>query len=115
MGFRYEAQAIEAAKRASARSATLIRLQLRRGLNGLATIASTAAWFGLFGTVLGMVNSFPGFAGDKGTLMAVIFERLSHASYLLPSVLLSRWKPCGATDTSMLKSKASKSKWRAHR
>ena len=85
MGFGYAAQAIEAARRASARSATLIRLQLKRGLNSLATIASTAAWFGLFGTVLGVVNSFPGVNGDKNSIMAVIFELLSHA--LVPAAL----------------------------
>lgn len=52
---------------------------MRRGLSSLATIASTAAWVGVFGTLLGLLNSFPGFTGERHHLIAVIFERLSHA------------------------------------
>ena len=52
---------------------------MKRGLNNLATIASTAAWIGLFGTVQGVVNSFPASGADKATIMAVIFGRLSQA------------------------------------
>jgi biopolymer transport protein ExbB/biopolymer transport protein TolQ len=40
-----------------------MRLQLRRGLNGLATIGATAPFVGLFGTVIGIVNCFRGFSG----------------------------------------------------
>jgi biopolymer transport protein TolQ len=68
-----------AAKRASARSAAIVRGEMKRGLNSLATVASIAPWLGLFGTVLGIGNSFPGFDGSKESILAVIFERLSGA------------------------------------
>ena len=79
MAFSYKVQAIEAANRASARSAAVVHRELKRGLISLATIASTSPLLGLFGTVLGINNSFPAFSGDKASFMAVIFERLSHA------------------------------------
>ena len=34
--------------------------RLKRGLNGLATIGSTAPFVGLFGTVIGIIHSFRG-------------------------------------------------------
>ena len=72
-------EALDAAQRASARSAALVHREMKRGLNSLATIASTASWIGLFGTVLGVVNAFPASGADKATIMAVIFDRLSQA------------------------------------
>jgi hypothetical protein len=74
---------LAATKRASARSAAVVHLDMKKRLDSLATIASTAPWVGLFGTVLGVVNSFPGFNGDKTSIMAAIFERLSDA--LIPT------------------------------
>jgi biopolymer transport protein ExbB/TolQ len=50
-----------------------------RGVNSLATIASVAPFVGLFGTVLGIVNSFPAFGTDKLTMLAIITERLSES------------------------------------
>jgi biopolymer transport protein ExbB/TolQ len=95
MGFGYDAQAIEAARRGSARSATLIRRQMRQGLNSLATIASTAAWFGLFGTVLGMVNSFKGCGGERSICMAAtvagVSESLMWTAFGLVVALEALW------------------------
>lgn len=50
---------------------------MKRGLNSLAPIASIAGWAGLFGTVLGIVNSFPGCGGERSACMAAADERLS--------------------------------------
>jgi len=58
---------------------------MQRGLRSLASVASTAPWVGLFGTVLGIHNSFGGFNGSKESLMAAIFEGLSQA--LVPAAL----------------------------
>lgn len=73
------ANAIEAARRASTRSAAVVHGELKRGVSSLATIASTAPWIGLFGTVLGIDNSFPGFGADRATIMAAIFQGLSES------------------------------------
>src|SRR5713101_8997669 len=88
-------EALDAAQRASARSAALVHREMKRGLNSLATIASTASWIGLFGTVLGVVNAFPASGADKATIMAVIFERLSQAfaptAFGLVVVVIAMW------------------------
>ncbi len=61
------------------RSAAIVHGDLKRGLNSLATIVSTAPWFGLLGTVVGMHYSFPSIGTEKTTAMAVYFELLSQA------------------------------------
>jgi biopolymer transport protein ExbB/TolQ len=71
--------ALKAAKRASARSAAVVHRELKRGLNSLATIASTAPWVGFFGTILGIHNSFGAVNGSKESIMANIFDGLSQA------------------------------------
>jgi biopolymer transport protein ExbB/TolQ len=76
---------IEAVMRAAKRSANAAHRELKRGLNSLATIASTAPLIGLFGTVLGIVNSFPGVTGDRRSNMATNFRLLADA--LLPTLL----------------------------
>ena len=43
---------------AGERAASTIHFELNRGLTSLATIASLAPFVGLFGTVLGITNSF---------------------------------------------------------
>ena len=53
---------------------------LRRGLGGLATIASAAPFVGLFGTVVGIINAFRSMAssgqGGLGAVSAGISEAL---------------------------------------
>lgn len=53
---------------------------LKRGLGGLATIASTAPFVGLFGTVVGIINAFQSMAtsgsGGLSTVSAGIAEAL---------------------------------------
>jgi biopolymer transport protein ExbB/biopolymer transport protein TolQ len=71
--------ALDAALRASTRSATVVHREMKRGLNSLATIASIAPWMGLLGTVLGLMNSFSGVHGSKETIMAVFFSNASQA------------------------------------
>lgn len=71
---------IESSKRAIER-ATLIGVQdLKRGLNVLATVGSTAPFVGLFGTVFGIINAFHGMAvtgsGGIGAVAGGIAEAL---------------------------------------
>ena len=54
-------------------------------MNSLATIASTAPWVGLLGTLLGIYNSYPGGSWEKRTLLAIINARLSES--LVPTAL----------------------------
>ena len=39
--------------------------ELKKGLGGLATIASAAPFIGLFGTVIGIINAFRGMAASR--------------------------------------------------
>jgi biopolymer transport protein ExbB/TolQ len=74
-----KAEALKSAKRAAARSAAVVHGELKRGLNSLATVASTAPWVGLFGTVVGFHTSFGAVSGSKESIMAYIFDGLSRA------------------------------------
>ena len=76
---------MESARRASERSAVVVHGNMKRGLWSLATIASTAPWVGVLGTVQGINDSFLGFGGSKESLMAAKFEGLSRA--LAPTAL----------------------------
>jgi biopolymer transport protein ExbB/TolQ len=58
-------------------SETLI--QLKRGLGFLATIASTAPFIGLFGTVVGIINAFRSIAATGSGGMAVVSGGIAEA------------------------------------
>ena len=80
-----DVEAVETAKRGLRRSQAVVHGKLRRGLNTLGSIANTAPLVGAFGTVLGIMNSFPGCGASRSYCMAVEAERLSEA--LLPTAL----------------------------
>jgi len=71
---------VAAATRAMERATVKVGEDFRRGLNGLATIATTAPFIGLFGTVVGIINAFRGMAvtgsGGLGAVSAGIAEAL---------------------------------------
>jgi len=80
--FQYEVQSgaldapghdmVEAAKRAVEREALMVTADVKRGIGGLATIATTAPFIGLFGTVIGIIHSFEGISkGGGGNLASV--------------------------------------------
>ncbi len=52
---------------------------LKRGLGGLATIASTAPFVGLFGTVLGIINAFQLMAASGSGGLATVSAGISEA------------------------------------
>jgi biopolymer transport protein ExbB/TolQ len=76
---------VSCARHAAERSAVLVHRDLARGLFGLATVAATAPFLGVFGTLLGIYRSFGGVDGDKTTIMAAIADCLSDA--LVPTAL----------------------------
>ena len=88
--FQYEVQSgaltapghdmVEAAKRAIEREALMVTADFKRGIGGLATIATTAPFIGLFGTVIGIINAFTSIsmsgAGGLATVSGGIAEAL---------------------------------------
>ncbi|MES1243190.1 MAG: MotA/TolQ/ExbB proton channel family protein [Acidobacteriota bacterium] len=75
-----ELEIVEAASRAVERSTLLTVSDFKRGVGNLATIATTAPFIGLFGTVIGIINAFRGMAmsgsGGIGAVSAGIAEAL---------------------------------------
>jgi biopolymer transport protein ExbB/TolQ len=71
---------VEAASRAVERSTLLTVSDFKKGVGSLATIATTAPFIGLFGTVIGIINAFRGMAmtgsGGIGAVSAGIAEAL---------------------------------------
>jgi biopolymer transport protein ExbB/TolQ len=76
---------IELAQHAAERAATVVHARMARGLFGLATVAATAPFLGIIGTLLGIFDSFRGITGDKTSIMAAIAGSLSDA--LAPTAL----------------------------
>lgn len=70
---------LEAVNRASQRSRALVREELKDGVYDLATIASIAPWIGIYGTIVGIVNSFQGGIGQRSTGIARMFAHLAFA------------------------------------
>lgn len=71
---------VAAAERAIERATLMTTADMKRGLGGLATIATTAPFIGLFATVIGIINAFTSMAasgsGGLGTVSAGIAEAL---------------------------------------
>ncbi len=71
---------VAAAERAIERATMMTVADFKKGLGGLATIATTAPFIGLFGTVVGIINAFRGMAasgaGGLGSVSAGIAEAL---------------------------------------
>jgi biopolymer transport protein ExbB/TolQ len=80
-----DAELIETSEGAMRRIANAVHLELMRGLTLLASISSTAPLVGVFGTLAGILNSFPGGSGPPSWWLAIIAGRLSVA--LLPTAL----------------------------
>jgi biopolymer transport protein ExbB/TolQ len=74
-----KADLLASAQRGLERSAALVAGELKRGLSGLATIASTAPFVGLFGTVVGILNAFRGSSLEKSASLAATAGGISEA------------------------------------
>lgn len=66
-----QAELMEIVQRSMERATHSTHLRMKRRLAGLATIASTAPFVGLFGTVLGLMNAFRGYIGERTELLIV--------------------------------------------
>jgi biopolymer transport protein ExbB/biopolymer transport protein TolQ len=73
-------EVVEAARHAIDRAMLTTTAGLKRGISGLATVASVAPFIGLFGTILGIINAFAEIArmgsGGIGAVSAGIAEAL---------------------------------------
>jgi len=69
-----KAEAIEFAGRAMKRSAAGVHREMSQGLSSLATVVCVAPFFGVLGTVIGIVNSWHGIAGQRDIGSDVIFS-----------------------------------------
>lgn len=74
-----EQHVIEGVKRSLERSSAETTEEMKRGLSGLATIAATAPFVGLFGTVIGILNAFRSIDIEHATAIRVIAGSISEA------------------------------------
>jgi biopolymer transport protein ExbB/biopolymer transport protein TolQ len=90
-----DVEVIEAAGRSVERSTLLTVSDFRRGVGSLATIATTAPFIGLFGTVIGIINAFRGMAltgsGGIGAVSAGIAEALVETALGLVVAIPAVW------------------------
>jgi len=75
----HSSEVIEAAERALDRAAVVKSAELSRGIASLATIASTAPFIGLFGTVIGIIHAFEGIARSQGGGFSVVSQGIAEA------------------------------------
>jgi hypothetical protein len=79
MPVQFDAAILEAVHRASKRSAAIAHEDLKAGVYDLATVASIAPWFGIFGTIVGIVDAFRGIGSERLSAEAAIYGGLSWA------------------------------------
>jgi biopolymer transport protein ExbB/TolQ len=80
-----DAQVLDMVLRSCRRSAASVHGSMMQKVSSLATIASVAPFVAIFGTVLGIINSFKGVGMEKSAIRALTFAGLSDA--LAPSAL----------------------------
>lgn len=85
----------ESIRRATERESVTIGQEFKHGLSGLASIGSTAPFVGLFGTVIGIMNSFFGMAatgsGGLGAVSGGIAEALVNTAAGILVALPAVW------------------------
>lgn len=86
---------VEAAMRALERETLVTYTDFKKGISSLATIATTAPFIGLFGTVIGIINAFRGMAltgsGGIGAVSAGIAEALVATALGLGVAIPAAW------------------------
>ena len=86
---------LETATRGSDRAKTLFNQELRRGLPIMATIATSAPFIGLFGTIFGIINAFRGMqltgSGGIGAVAGGISEALVTTAVGIGVAVLALW------------------------
>ncbi len=93
-GLAFEQQ-IETAQRGTERAASIFNQELKRGLSVLATIATSAPFVGLFGTISGIINAFKGMAatgsGGIGAVASGIAEALVTTAFGIGVAVIALW------------------------
>jgi biopolymer transport protein ExbB/TolQ len=86
---------IESAQRGCLRAQSLFTQDLKRGLSIMATIATSAPFIGLFGTIFGIINAFRGMAmtgsGGIGAVAAGIAEALITTAFGILVAIIALW------------------------
>lgn len=70
---------VEASRRALDRAEAITHAELKRGVSVLATIAASAPFVGLFGTVVGIINAFQGISTERSTGLGAVAGGISEA------------------------------------
>jgi len=88
-------QQIASAQRGCERASTIFSQELKRGLSTLATIATSAPFIGLFGTIAGIINAFRGMAltgsGGIGAVAGGIAEALVTTAFGIGVAIIALW------------------------
>lgn len=86
---------IETAQRGCERASTIFTQELKRGLSTIATIATSAPFIGLFGTIAGIINAFRGMAltgsGGIGAVAQGIAEALITTAFGIGVAIIALW------------------------
>jgi len=86
---------VETAQRGCERASTIFNQELKRGLSTLATIATSAPFIGLFGTISGIINAFRGMAltgsGGIGAVAGGIAEALVTTAFGIGVAIIALW------------------------
>ena len=86
---------VDSGRRAIERETLMTTAEMKKGLGNLATISTTAPFIGLFGTVIGIINSFRGMAasgsGGLGAVSAGIAEALATTAFGLLVAIPAVW------------------------
>jgi biopolymer transport protein ExbB/TolQ len=88
-------QQVSSAQRGMDRAAVIFSQELKRGLNTVATIATSSPFIGLFGTIFGIINAFRGMAltgsGGIGAVAAGIAEALITTAFGIGVAIIALW------------------------
>jgi len=88
-------QQLESAQRGMDRAGVIFTQEMKRGLNTVATIATSAPFIGLFGTIFGIINAFRGMAltgsGGIGAVAAGIAEALITTAFGIAVAVVALW------------------------
>jgi biopolymer transport protein ExbB/TolQ len=86
---------IQTAQRGCERTSVIFTQDLKRGLSVLATIATSAPFIGLFGTIAGIINAFRGMAltgsGGIGAVASGIAEALVTTAFGIGVAIIALW------------------------
>jgi biopolymer transport protein ExbB len=70
---------VDSVRRSIQRATALTQSDLKKGVNSLATIGTTAPFVGLLGTVVGVINAFVGIAGTGSAGIAGVSAGIAEA------------------------------------